>query len=165
MPLRLDPVRGCARTCNHRASYTRGPSPNPPRRSTLAGPRSRTRLSEPGYVDPDDNAPECPQGLGRLLLLRGLFTRFIGVGASSFGKSIAKAPNRERLHAIHGMPSRTLLLRAFAAGQRQITTARSIPLLSPAVPWSMPQICPRRPALRGWYACQTLLGRSCNRRR
>jgi hypothetical protein len=41
---------------------------------------------------------------------------------------------RERLHAIYGMPSQTLLFRAFAAGQGQITTVRSIPLLSPDVP-------------------------------
>jgi hypothetical protein len=104
--------------------------------------RSRTRLSEPGYVDPDDNVPECPQGLGRLLLPRDLFTRFIGVGASSFGKSIAKAPNREHLHAIHGMPPRTPLLQSVGAAQSRITTARLKPLLSLAVPYSMPQTCP-----------------------
>jgi hypothetical protein len=42
------------------------------------------------------------------------------------------------------MPSRTPLLRAFAAGQRQSTSARWAPLLSLAVPCSMPQMCPRR---------------------
>jgi hypothetical protein len=50
----------------------------------------------------------------------------------------------DRLHAMDGMASRTPLLRAFAAGQRRITTARSIPLLSPTVPWLMPQPCPRQ---------------------
>jgi hypothetical protein len=49
------------------------------------------------------------------------------------------------LHAIHGMPWRTPLLRAFAAGQGQITTARWAPLLSLVVPCFMPQICPRAP--------------------
>jgi hypothetical protein len=49
----------------------------------------------------------------------------------------------DALHAIYGMPPRTLLLPAFAAGQSQITTDRSAPLLSLAVPSSMPQTCPR----------------------
>jgi hypothetical protein len=69
------------------------------------------------------------------------------------------------LYAIDGMPSRTLLLRAFAAGQGQRIIARCEPLLSLAVPCFMPQICPRRPGLRGCYGCQALPGRSCNRRR
>jgi hypothetical protein len=43
-----------------------------------------------------------------------------------------------------GMPWRTPLLRAFAAGQGQSTTARWVPLLSVAVPFFMPQTCPRR---------------------
>jgi hypothetical protein len=47
------------------------------------------------------------------------------------------------LHAIHGMPWRTLLLRASAAGQGPSTTARSAPRLSLAVPCFMPQICPK----------------------
>jgi hypothetical protein len=61
------------------------------------------------------------------------------------------------LHAIYGMPSRTPLLRAFAAGQVQSTTVRWAPLLSLAVPCFMPQTCPkgasprRRPGLPpGW---------------
>ena len=57
-------------------------------------------------------------------------------------------------HAIHGMPWRTPLLGAFAAGERGITTTRSLPLLSPAVPWLMPQPCPgkdRGPWLTGRY--------------
>jgi hypothetical protein len=47
------------------------------------------------------------------------------------------------LHAIHGMRTRSLLLLSVGAGDRQITTDRSIPLLSLAVPCFMPQICPR----------------------
>jgi hypothetical protein len=46
------------------------------------------------------------------------------------------------LHAIHGMPWRTPLLGAFAAGQGQSTTVRWAPLLSLAVPCVMPQTCP-----------------------
>jgi hypothetical protein len=46
-------------------------------------------------------------------------------------------------HAIHGMPWRTPLLGAFAADQGQSTTARWAPLLSLAVPCSMPQTCPK----------------------
>jgi hypothetical protein len=49
------------------------------------------------------------------------------------------------LHAIHGMRLPMPLLRAFGAGQSQITTARSIPLLSPHVPWFTPQTCPKAP--------------------
>jgi hypothetical protein len=47
------------------------------------------------------------------------------------------------LHAIYGMLWRTPLLRAFAAGQGQSTTARWAPLLSLAVPCFMPQTCPK----------------------
>ena len=47
------------------------------------------------------------------------------------------------LHAIYGMPWRTLLLRAFAAGQGQSTTVRWVPLLSLAVPCFMSQTCPK----------------------
>jgi hypothetical protein len=46
------------------------------------------------------------------------------------------------LHAIDGTPLRTPLLGAFAAGQRGLTTTCSVPLLSSAVPWLMPQPCP-----------------------
>jgi hypothetical protein len=46
------------------------------------------------------------------------------------------------LHAIHGTFWRTPLLRAFAAGQGQSTTARWAPLLSPA---SCPRHAPRAP--------------------
>jgi hypothetical protein len=53
------------------------------------------------------------------------------------------------LHVIHGTPLRTPLLGAFAAGQREITTTRSVPLLSPAVPWLMPQPCPGKDEGRG----------------
>jgi hypothetical protein len=49
------------------------------------------------------------------------------------------------LHAIYGMPWRTPLLRAFAAGQSQSKTVRWAPLLSLAVPCFMPQTCPRAP--------------------
>jgi hypothetical protein len=49
------------------------------------------------------------------------------------------------LHAIHGTLWRTPLLRAFAAGQGQSTTARWVPRLSVAVPYFMPQTCPRAP--------------------
>jgi hypothetical protein len=42
-----------------------------------------------------------------------------------------------------GMPWRTPLLRAFAAGQGQSATVRWAPLLSLAVPCSMPQTCPK----------------------
>jgi hypothetical protein len=51
--------------------------------------------------------------------------------------------NPDPLHAIHGMPSRTLLLLSIRAGQGQITTSRLEPLLSPGVPSFMPQTCPR----------------------
>jgi hypothetical protein len=47
-------------------------------------------------------------------------------------------PVPDPLHAIHGMPWRTPLLRALAAGQGQSTAARWAPLLSLAVPCSMP---------------------------
>jgi len=47
------------------------------------------------------------------------------------------------LHAIYGIPWRTPLLRAFAAGQDQSTTTRWAPLLSLAVPSFMPQTCPK----------------------
>src|SRR5215207_8873410 len=49
------------------------------------------------------------------------------------------------LHAMRGMPWRTPLLRAFAAGQGQSTTARWAPLLSLAVPASCPTHAPRAP--------------------
>src|SRR5215208_1952889 len=42
-----------------------------------------------------------------------------------------------------GIPSRTLLLGAFAAGQGESATARCEPLLSLAVPCFMPQTCPK----------------------
>jgi hypothetical protein len=48
------------------------------------------------------------------------------------------------LHAMYGMPWRTPLLRVFAAGQGQTTTARWAPLLFVAVPCFMPQTCPSR---------------------
>jgi hypothetical protein len=51
--------------------------------------------------------------------------------------------NSDLLHAIRGMPWRTLLLGAFAAGQGQSTTVRWAPLLSLAVPCFMPQTCPK----------------------
>jgi hypothetical protein len=44
------------------------------------------------------------------------------------------------------MPSRTLLLRAFAAGQDQSTTARWTPLLSLLSPASCPKHAPRAPS-------------------
>jgi hypothetical protein len=47
------------------------------------------------------------------------------------------------LHAIGGMPWRTPLLGAFAAGQGQSTTVRWTPLLSLAVPCFMPRTCPK----------------------
>jgi hypothetical protein len=50
---------------------------------------------------------------------------------------------RHLLHAIHGMPWRTPLLRTFAAGQGENTTVRWAPLLSLAVPCYMPQTCPK----------------------
>jgi hypothetical protein len=61
------------------------------------------------------------------------------------------------LHAMDGMPSRTPLLRAFAAGQGQTTTARWALLLSLAVPCFMPQTCPKRASgrlLDSISACQ-----------
>jgi hypothetical protein len=42
------------------------------------------------------------------------------------------------------MPWRTPLVCAFAAGQGQSTTVRWAPLLSLAVPCSVPQACPKR---------------------
>ena len=55
-----------------------------------------------------------------------------------------EAQPADLLHAIHGMPPRTLLLPSVNAGQSQISTDRSIPLLSPDVPSFMPQTCPSR---------------------
>jgi hypothetical protein len=47
------------------------------------------------------------------------------------------------LHAMDGMPWRTPLLQAFAAGQGQSTAIRWAPLLSLAVPASCPRHTPR----------------------
>jgi hypothetical protein len=69
------------------------------------------------------------------LLVRGCCLCRADLGSTS--------PTPDPLHAIHGTLSRTPLLRAFAAGQGQSTTARWAPLLSLAVPCCMPQTCPK----------------------
>jgi hypothetical protein len=66
------------------------------------------------------------------------------VCAGADGRASAScATASDLLYAIHGMPWRTPLLPAFAAGQGQSTTARWAPLLSLAVPCFMPQTCPK----------------------
>ena len=64
-------------------------------------------------------------------VLFGALNRFEPAGSSAFWFNL-----------VIPLASQTLLFRAFAPGQRQITTVRSIPLLSSDVPWSMPQTCP-----------------------
>jgi hypothetical protein len=62
-----------------------------------------------------------------------------------YGASAAAAPAKlasNLLHAIHGMPSRPLLLTVFAAGQRRIMTARPKPPLSRVVLCFMPRHAP-----------------------
>jgi len=46
-------------------------------------------------------------------------------------------------HAIHGIPPRTPLLKSVGAAESQSTTAGWAPPLSLAVPYSMPQTCPK----------------------
>jgi hypothetical protein len=80
----------------------------------------------------------------RAIAVVGLPRLFEASVCSGLSEDSNGAQGADPLHAIHGTPPRTLLLQAFAAGQSHMTTARVVPLLSPAVPWSMPQTCPKR---------------------
>src|SRR5215203_4357458 len=95
-------------------------------------------------------ARHCAPSLDRLALLTSNLLKVLG----RYGAALCywtqpasdvqhHARSSDPLHAIYGMPWRTPLLRAFAAGQGQSTTARWAPLLSLAVPCSMPHTCPK----------------------
>jgi len=89
-------------------------------------------------MDPARTEGSGPSGRGRL--------RRFGLPGQGPDRS-ARHGNADQspdpLHAIYGMPWRTPLLGAFAAGQGQSTTVRWAPLLSLAVPCSMPHTCPK----------------------
>jgi hypothetical protein len=78
--------------------------------------------------------------------IRASVLRHMGQSATA---PLAKVAS-DLLHAMHGMPWRTPLLRAFAAGHGQSPTARWAALLSLAVPCFMPQTCPKGASGRGW---------------
>jgi hypothetical protein len=94
-------------------------------------------------IRPRENLSGSSQKGNRAIAVIGLPRLFEASVCSGLSENSNGAGPADPLHAIYGMPSRTPLLRAFAAGQRQRTTARWAPLLSLAVPCFMPQTCPK----------------------
>jgi hypothetical protein len=94
---------------------------------------TRCRWNRPWRHSSNSQSPGFAWGLGRLLLSMGLFTRFIGVGASSFGRSIAKAPNGRALirYVFRAAPLRRSVAGAQVSGSLTVTVVdRWIPLVS-----------------------------------
>ena len=92
---------------------------------------------------PCRNLSVCWQEGNRAIAVIGLPRLFEASVCSGLSEDSNGARPADPLHAIYGMRTRSLLLLSVGAGDRQITTDRSIPLLSLAVPCFMPQICPR----------------------